>query len=170
MKNKINLIAANGMIAAVYAALTILLPFQHEQIQVRVAEALTLLAFFNPLLAPGIVAGCFIANLFSSVNPLLDAVFGTLHSAVALLFIVKFSKKNLFLASLWPTVFSFFIGFMIALEVSFGAGAAIFMRDFAFFTLTVMAGQFVAVSVIGFPLFTLLSKNEKLIELIRRFK
>ena len=36
-------------------------------IQVRLSEALTVLPFLFPATAPGLVVGCFIANLFSPI-------------------------------------------------------------------------------------------------------
>ena len=152
-----------SLTAAIYAVITISLPYlSYGQIQLRLSETMTLLVFLNPIFAPGIVLGCFIANLFSSVNPILDSIFGTLHSAVSVFFIIKLSK-NLFIASLWPTAFSFIIGIMIMLAIgdrwNFAAFAAI--------TGSVMAGQFVAVTVIGYPLFKLLMKNEKFMQLVK---
>ena len=55
-----------AVLAAVYAALTVLLPVpQFGPVQCRLAEALTVLPFFFPAATPGLVVGCFIANLFS---------------------------------------------------------------------------------------------------------
>ena len=155
--------AVVSLTAAIYAATTILAPIpQYGQIQLRLAETMTLLVFLNPIFAPGIVLGCFIANLFSSVNPILDSVFGTLHSAVSVFFILKFSK-NLFIASLWPTLFSFIIGGMIILSIGDGWNFTVF----AAITGSVMIGQFIAVTVIGYPLFKLLNKNEKFMQLVK---
>ena len=155
--------AVIGMTAAAYAALTILLqPISYGEIQCRISEALNLLAFINPIFAPGIILGCFIANLFSPVNPLFDSIFGTLHTATAMLFITKFSK-NLFIASLWPTVFCFYISGMI-LYVS---GIPWSLIGFISLTAWIMAGQFIAVTVIGYPLFSRLLRNEKFAAMLK---
>ena len=70
--------ATAGIIAAVYAALTLLLPIpQYGGIQFRVAEAMTVLPFFFPEAIPGLAVGCFLANLLGSPF-VLDWVFGTL--------------------------------------------------------------------------------------------
>ena len=59
--------ATAGIIAAVYAALTLLLPIpQYGGIQFRVAEAMTVLPFFFPEAIPGLAVGCFLANLLGS--------------------------------------------------------------------------------------------------------
>jgi len=156
-------LVAVSLVAATYASLTIFAPIpQYGEIQLRIAEVLTLLVFINPIFAPGVVLGCFIANLFSTVNPVLDAVFGTLHSAISVFFIARFSK-NLVIASLWPTIFSFIIGAMIIIAI--GAGWDFML--FATFTGFVMVGQFAAVTIIGVPLFMLLMKNNKLMEILK---
>lgn len=55
-----------AVLAAVYAALTITLPVpQYGAVQIRFAEALTVLPFLFPAATPGLFVGCIIANLFS---------------------------------------------------------------------------------------------------------
>ena len=73
-----------AILAAAYAALTVVLPIpQYLGVQCRLTEALTVLPFFFPAATPGLVVGCFIANLFSPYS--LDAVFGTAATLVACL-------------------------------------------------------------------------------------
>ena len=69
-----------ALIAAVYAAVTMLLP-AYGEIQLRVSEAMTVLPFLFPAATPGLVVGCFIVNLFSPYP--LDIVFGTLATLLA---------------------------------------------------------------------------------------
>ena len=78
MRNsKVQKLAMAAVIAAVYAVLTVTLPIpQFGTIQCRLAEALTVLPFFFPGATPGLVVGCFIANLFSPYP--LDILCGTL--------------------------------------------------------------------------------------------
>ena len=69
-------LAAAGLLAAVYAAATLLLPIpQYLGVQFRMAEALTLLPFFLPEAIVGLTAGCFLANFLGSPI-LLDWLFG----------------------------------------------------------------------------------------------
>jgi uncharacterized membrane protein len=71
-----------AIIAAVYAVLTLILPIPaFTGIQVRLSEALTVLPFLFPATAPGLVVGCFIANLFSPYS--LDVIFGTAATLIA---------------------------------------------------------------------------------------
>ena len=92
------MIAANGLIAALYAALTIACgPLSYEFMQFRFSELFNLLVFFNPYYTIGLTLGCLLANIFSSVGPI-DIVFGTLTTLVACLLMILYSKfiKNLF--------------------------------------------------------------------------
>ena len=74
-----------AVIAAVYTVLTTLLPIpQYGAIQLRVAEAMTVLPFLLPEAIPGLTLGCFLANIFSTVTAL-DMIIGTLATGVACL-------------------------------------------------------------------------------------
>ena len=78
--NKIIFICQAAMIAALYVVLTYAINafnLASGAIQVRVSEALTILPFFTPAAIPGLVIGCFIANL-STGAVILDVIFGTL--------------------------------------------------------------------------------------------
>lgn len=73
-----------AMIAALYTAVSLLLaPFSYGAVQVRVAEALTLLPVFTPDAVVGVTLGCLLTNLLGS-SPI-DAVFGTLATLAAAL-------------------------------------------------------------------------------------
>lgn len=64
-------IALNGIVAGLYAAITILTAsFAYGNIQFRISEALMMLLLFEPHLTIGLTIGCLIANLFSTVSVL----------------------------------------------------------------------------------------------------
>ena len=156
-------ITLTGLVAALYFVLTVCLPFPaYGEIQFRLSEVLNLLAFINPAFAPGLILGCFAANIFSSVNPVFDCIFGTLSTALTMLYVVKFSK-NLLIASLWPVVFCVIIGGMIM----FTSGLAWSLFTFASITGSVMAGELAVMILVGYPLFKYLMRNEKLITYLR---
>ncbi|MCL2836010.1 MAG: QueT transporter family protein, partial [Defluviitaleaceae bacterium] len=95
-------LALTGITASVYTVLSLFFPYlAYGQIQCRFSEVLNLLAFINPVFAPGIILGCFITNLFSPFP--LDWLFGTLATAAAMFCITR--TKRLIIASLWPTAF-----------------------------------------------------------------
>lgn len=88
MKKTTRLIARAALIAAMYATLchlqNMLVPESANMaIQFRVAEALCVLAFFTPTAIPGLTLGCAVFNLtFAAALPM-DALVGSLATALA---------------------------------------------------------------------------------------
>ena len=88
MKKHSKYIAHGALLAAMYAALThfqnLLIPGSATwAIQFRASEALCILAFFTPAAIPGLTVGCMIFNLtFAAALPL-DALVGSLATALA---------------------------------------------------------------------------------------
>lgn len=143
----------SGIIAALYAGLTILLQaISFQAVQVRVSEALTLLPVLMPAAIPGLTVGCLLANMLSPVG-WMDWVFGTLATLIAAVLTRKFSN-NLYLAALMP-VLSNAIIIGIMLNVAFGEPLWMSM-------LTVGAGEALACFVLGIPLVKALEKVPKL--------
>ena len=144
-----------SLIAALYVALSLILaPISFGIIQFRIAEILVLLCFFKKEFSISLVAGCFITNLFSPFG--LDILFGTLHTLISVIFISN--SKRLFIASLWPTVFSFIVGLELYL----------YGEPLIISTLGVMAGEFVVVTILGVFIFSGLRKNRQFKEFIYR--
>ena len=84
-----------AIIAGIYAALTLLLPIpQYGGVQLRVAEAMTVLPFFFPEAIPGLAVGCFLANLLGSPY-VLDWIFGTLATLLAALWTSRIKHRAL---------------------------------------------------------------------------
>lgn len=152
-------LARAGIIAALYVVLTYAFPsLAYGPIQFRVSEILTLLAFIDPFYILPLTLGCAIANLGSPFG-IIDVIVGTLASFLALFAMSK--TKKLFIASLWPTFFSFIIGLEILLLSS---------EPVNFFIVTgqIMISEFVVVSIIGIPIFKLIEKNDYLINILRK--
>lgn len=145
----------SGMIAALYAGLTVLLQaISFNAVQVRVSEAMTLLPILTPAAIPGLTIGCLLANLLSPVG-WMDWVFGTLATLIAAL-LTRRLKKNLYYAALMP-VLSNAIIIGVMLHVAFGEPLWMSM-------LTVGAGEALACFVLGIPLVKTLEKVPKLWE------
>lgn len=107
-------VAQAGMIAAVYAALTLgamqlLSGLAWGPVQFRVSEAVTVLAAFTPAAVPGLTLGTVLANLFNLgvIGPLawLDVIFGSLGSGIGALWTWRF-RKNTPLALLGPVMWN----------------------------------------------------------------
>lgn len=88
MKNRSRHLTHAAIIAALYAVLThmqnLILPGSASwAIQMRLSEALCVLAFFTPAAIPGLTVGCLLFNLtFSAALPL-DFVVGSLATYLA---------------------------------------------------------------------------------------
>ena len=98
----IRYLAEASVTAALYAALTILIPGSSGQVQVRVAEALTVLPYFTPAAIPGLFAGCLIANIVTTSAGIYDVVFGSLATLAAAFLTSRMPSKRL--APLPPVV------------------------------------------------------------------
>lgn len=134
-----------AIIAAVYAVLTLILPIPpFTGIQVRLSEALTVLPFLFPASAPGLVVGCFIANLFSPYP--LDLVVGTAATLIAC--ILTQYMPNRYLAPLPPVLCNaFIVGAEIAwFETGFTSA---FWPAYAFNAFTVGFGELLACYILG---------------------
>lgn len=147
MKKTVFLVQAS-LIAAVYAAITIALaPISYGQIQVRVAEALTVLPAFTPAAIPGLFVGCIVANLYGG-GGIIDIVFGSLATLVAAYLSYKMPKK--WLIPLPPIIVNgIIIGYV--LNYVYGAPLLITMG-------WVSIGQIIACYGLGYPLMTVLEK------------
>lgn len=126
-------------------------PIAFMGIQVRIAEVLVLLCFFNRRYTIGVTLGCFIANLFSPLFPW-DILFGTLATLISCL-LVSFSK-HLAIATLFPVVIN---GFVIAGELYFLSEAGFWVH-----VGLVSLGEFIAVSILGYIIFQIIGRNKAL--------
>lgn len=138
-------LAAAGVIAALYAGLTVLLPIpQYGPVQFRVAEAMTVLPFLFPEAIPGLAVGCFLANLLSPY--VLDWVFGTLATLLAAIWTSRLHHRCL--AALPPVVCNALI---VGAEIAYlsAADGAAFLPAFAVNALTVGLGEALVCFVLG---------------------
>ena len=88
MSNRPRFLAHAAIIAALYAVLThlqnLILPGSATwAIQMRLSEALCVLAFFTPAAIPGLTRGCLLFNLTYSATLPLDFLVGTLATYLA---------------------------------------------------------------------------------------
>ena len=143
-----------AILAAVYAVLTVVLPIpQYGGIQIRLAEALTVLPFLFPAAAPGLVLGCFIANLFSPFP--LDILFGTMATLLACLLTQRMPSR--WLAPLPPVLCNAVI---VGGEIAWATAGftPAFWPAYALNAFTVGLGELLACYVLGMVLLTVLPR------------
>lgn len=145
-----------AMVAAVYTVLTVFLPIpQYQEVQFRIAECMTVLPFLFPWATPGLVVGCFLANLLGSPF-VLDWIFGTLATGLACLLTAKMPNK--WLAPLPPVLCNaVIVGAEIAFSVVGGFGAG-FWPFYAMTALSVGLGELAVCYVLGLSLLAFLPK------------
>lgn len=142
-------LARGAVVAAMYAVLTMTLP-AYGALQFRLSEILTLLAYFDPFYIWPLTIGCAISNIASPFG-IIDVIFGSLASFLALSCMSR--TKNIYLASIWPAVFSFIIG----LEIMFLSTEPV---NFFLVTGQIMLSELVIITLIGVPVMKFLSKIE----------
>ena len=150
-------VAFAAILAAVYAVLTRYLPIpQYGQIQLRAAEALTVLPFFYPPAIFGLFVGCMAANLLGSFLPL-DFVFGSAATLLAAIWTAKL--KNRWLAPMPPVVCNMIIigAELMFYETDLTLAAA--PRAFLLNAAGVGAGELVACYGLGSLLLTAVYRN-----------
>ena len=149
-------IALNGIVAGLYAAITILTAsFAYGNIQFRISEALMMLLLFEPSLTVGLTIGCLIANLFSTVS-VLDIVIGTAATLLACLLTTRIKKPGF--APL-PTILvnAVMVGAMLSWlympSEQFWYGLLVFGGE-------VGAGEAAVLYVLGLPLYYAMKKTD----------
>lgn len=149
----LKLMTYNIIIAALYATLTLALaPISFGAIQFRISELLNWLTWLNPFAIPGLVLGCLISNLFSSLG-IFDVIFGTLATFLTVFFMSK--TKNIFIASIYAPIFSILIGVVILL-------GGVPLIPAAIDTSTIMISEFIIMSIIGIPIVKLIQSRLKI--------
>ncbi|MBR5543362.1 MAG: QueT transporter family protein [Oscillospiraceae bacterium] len=155
---KTSLLSRAGLIAAVYAVLTLAFPvLSYGPIQLRVSEALVLLPVVMPESVLGLTFGCLVANtvgVFWGYSLPWDMVMGTFATFIAAVITRKI--KNKWLAPL-PAVLSngLIVGTMITYIILPEAEAAPLWYNI----LTVGAGEAIVSYALGIPLFNIIRKN-----------
>jgi uncharacterized membrane protein len=153
MKIELKFIIKAAIIASIYAALTILLmPISYGPIQVRVAEALTVLPYFTSAAIPGLFIGCLVSNIAGGLG-WMDIIFGSLATLISayITYLIRKSKKVLV-----PLPAVIVNGIVVGWVVS-----TIYTEStlpLGITMLTVAGGQAVSCYGLGYPLLKLLEK------------
>lgn len=151
------------MIAAVYTVLCLALsPLSYGAVQIRFAEALTLLPVFGPEYILGITLGCLLANALGSTA--IDVVFGTtatLLAGVVTYLLRRFRVGGLALPAALPPIL--FNAVIIGCEIAFffGDGPAT-LPVVLYNALTVGIGQLISCGILGVALVRTIERNRDL--------
>ena len=142
-----------GTVAAIYAVLSLvpgLSVLTFGPIQLRIAEALCVLALLTPWAIPALTLGCFLTNLASPMMAV-DLPFGTLATLIAVS-LAYLLRKNKWVAMLMPVISN---GLIIGAIISFytESGFGFWMN-----ALLVGAGEAAACYIFGIPLYNALKK------------
>lgn len=159
MNHKTSFLMKAAIIAALYATLTLMLPFlSYGGMQVRFSEALTVLPYFTASAVPGLFVGCLLANFFGSPLGMLDVVLGSLTTLAAAWMASKIKNKRL------VPLPSIILNALVIPYVLYEAFGIPYLPS----VLWVGLGQTIAVYGVGYPLLLFIDKNDRLKNLITK--
>ncbi len=149
-----------GLIAGLYTATSfVIAPLASGAVQIRLSEALTMLALIFPEAIPALFVGCFLSNLITGCAPF-DIIFGSLITLIAgsLTFVTGRFIKNLYvkviLGGLFPVILN--AVFLPLIWVwCYGVGEYVYILQ----ALLVLVGQLLSVYGLGVPLFLAVKKR-----------
>lgn len=152
MKKGVGFMTQAAMIAAIYVVLVfVFAPISFGPVQVRVAEALTILPLFTPAAIPGVFLGCLIGNLLSPGMIVLDIVFGSLATLVAGILSYKL-RQNKYLVPLPPIIINMIV-VPFVLKYGYGVPLPLYLS-----ALAVGVGQVISCYGLGLILMQILEK------------
>lgn len=181
MNKNLKLIVRASLIASTYIILVGVVPFiSFGPVQVRFAEALTVLPFFWVEAIPGLAIGCLVSNLLWSPFGAVDWVFGTLATLLAAIATWMLRKTGkIWLGAIPPVLFntvivSFYVSALLGLleagiPIPSGSSFAISISKFSWIgylnvVWTVALGEIISVGAIGVPIAYFLNKMRLLDE------
>jgi uncharacterized membrane protein len=150
MRDKISLVTRGAVIAALYAAVTLIFqPISYGPYQVRVSEALTLTPALWPEAIPGLFVGCLIANVLGGYGPW-DIFLGSAATMLAAFLTRK--AKNDFLAAASPVVVNALVVGLYMSHVT-GLPTSMWIANVGF-------GEAIACFALGLPLLRFLRRMQ----------
>ncbi|BBF44730.1 substrate-specific component QueT of predicted queuosine-regulated ECF transporter [Lachnospiraceae bacterium KM106-2] len=141
MNKKLRFTVQAALIAAIYVVLLfVFAPISFSAVQVRIAEALTILPFFTPAAVPGVFVGCFLGGILTGGAPI-DYIFGSLTTLVAAYLSYRL-RGNKYLVPLPPIILN---AIVIPWVISFAYGSV----PIPLTMLTVGIGEVISCGVLG---------------------
>lgn len=153
MKNRnVAFLTQAAMIAAIYVVLTfIFAPISFGEVQIRIAEILTILPIFTPAAIPGLFVGCLIGNI-SGGALLPDIIFGSIATLIGAVGTYQLRKRNRVFAVL-PPILANVVIVPFVLRYAYGI-----VLPIPFLMLTVGIGEVVSCGILGSGLAAVLDK------------
>lgn len=143
-----------AVIAALYVALTLVFaPISFGPMQLRVAEALTILPLFTSAAIPGLFVGCLLANLLGGAA-VLDVVLGSIATLIGAA-AGYMLRKNRWLVPI-PAVVSNAVIVPFVLRTAYGVDV-----PYPLLMLYIAAGEVAGCYVLGELFATVLLQNKK---------
>lgn len=138
-----------SLIASIYCVLTIVFaPISYGAVQIRIAEALTLLPYLWVEAIPGLFIGCLLSNILGGFG-MIDIVFGSIATLIAAIWTRK--MPNLALAGLPPVLVNMVI---VGTYLS-----RILDMPFLLVAIYIGIGQLIACYGLGVPLVYLIRRH-----------
>ena len=174
MKRGTNKLITGAIVAALYAALTMLLsPISYGPVQFRLSELLCILPYFMPYTAVGLFLGCVIANVISTAG-ILDIVFGSLATLCAAICTALAGRrgrklKNELIACAMPVVWNAVVVGAVITYALVGISPFENPGVFAFFAAQVGFGEAAVMFAGALPLMRFLQKQSFFTELVNKY-
>ena len=144
-----------AVIAAIYVVLTLIFaPISFGAMQVRIAEALTILPLFTPAAIPGLFVGCLLANLISGAI-VWDVVFGSLATLIGVA-CGWLLRKNRWLVPI-PAIVANTVIVPLVLKYGYGVDLPLLLS-----ALYIAVGEIIGCGVLGELLATALLKRKSI--------
>ena len=144
-----------AIIAALYVVLTLIFaPISFGAMQVRIAEALTILPLFTPAAIPGLFVGCLLANLIGGAVAL-DVVFGSIATLIGAVG-GWLLRKNRWLVPI-PEILANTIIVPLVLKYGYGVDLPLLLS-----ALYIAVGEILGCGVMGELLATVLLKRKSI--------
>lgn len=151
MKNKmVMFVTQAAMIAAIYVVLGVVFAaFGTKAIQVRLAEALTILPVFTSAAIPGLFVGCLLGNILGGCI-LPDVVFGSLATLIGAIGTYKLGKIHPVLGTLPPIITNTIV---VPFVLRYGYGEPL---PIPYMMLMVGIGEVISCGILGMILYAAL--------------
>lgn len=141
-----------AMIAAIYVVLTyVFAPISFGEIQVRIAEALTILPLFTPAAVPGLFIGCLVGNIIGGAL-LPDIVFGSIATLIGAICTYLIRNQKPVFGTIPPMVSNTII---VPFVLKYAYGVAL---PIPFLMVTVGVGEIISCGILGMIVYYALNR------------